>query len=203
MRYCFCLFLFLSLFLIASPAWAHRVNIFALVEGNEILVECGFNRSQKVKGGQIEVFNAASGERLLSGTTDAQGQFRFPIPPQALKAGQDLRIHINAGEGHQNDWTVAAAEFMAAPKTSAPSPQPVVSSVLSSAAPAPAVSGGNWATPADVERIVNTALDARLTPIKRILAEQVEAGPDLEDIIGGIGWIFGIVGVAAYFKRRP
>lgn len=203
MRHFCCLFLFLSLFLISSPAWAHRVNIFALVEGNEILVECGFNRSQKVKGGQVEVFNAASGERLLSGTTDTQGQFRFPIPPQALKAGQDLRIHINAGEGHQNDWTVAAAEFMAAPKTSVSSPLPLVSPVLSSAAPAPTVPGGNWATPADVERIVNIALDARLTPVKRILAEQVEAGPDLKDIIGGIGWIFGIVGVAAYFRRRP
>ncbi len=62
-------------------------------------------------------------------------------------------------------------------------------------------SGG--ATPEDVERIVNAALDAKLSPIKRLLGEQVEAGPSLRDIIGGIGWIFGLIGVAAYFRRRP
>lgn len=199
MRYVVCLCFFASVVLATSPVWAHRVNIFAFVEANDIVVECGFNRSQKVKGGQIEVFNAVSGERLLSGTTNGQGQFRFPIPPQALKVGQDLRIHINAGEGHQNDWIVAAAEFMDPTKTDVSISQTAPPSDVS--APAPSV-GTDWATPADVERIVNAALDAKLTPIKRVLAEQMEAGPDLKAIIGGIGWIFGIVGVAAYFRRR-
>lgn len=71
----------------------------------------------------------------------------------------------------------------------------------SAAAPVSAVSGG--ATPAEIERIVDAALDAKLSPIKRMLAEQAEAGPNLRDIIGGIGWIFGLIGVAAYFRRRP
>ena len=56
---------------------------------------------------------------------------------------------------------------------------------------------------AEIERIVDAALDAKLSPIKRMLAEQAEAGPNLRDIIGGIGWIFGLIGVAAYFRRRP
>ena len=56
---------------------------------------------------------------------------------------------------------------------------------------------------AEIERIVDAALDAKLSPIKRMLAEQTEAGPNLRDIIGGIGWIFGLIGVAAYFRRRP
>ena len=72
---------------------------------------------------------------------------------------------------------------------------------VSAAAPVAAVSGG--ATPAEIERIVDAALDAKLSPIKRMLAEQTEAGPNLRDIIGGIGWIFGLIGVAAYFRRRP
>ena len=72
---------------------------------------------------------------------------------------------------------------------------------VSAAAPVAAVSGG--ATPAEIERIVDAALDAKLSPIKRMLAEQTEAGPNLRDIIGGIGWIFVLIGVAAYFRRRP
>ena len=37
------------LFASATFASAHRVNIFAYVDGGEIQVECGFNRSQKVR----------------------------------------------------------------------------------------------------------------------------------------------------------
>lgn len=39
----------------ASFASAHRVNIFAFVDGDAVQVECGFNRSQKVKQGTVEV----------------------------------------------------------------------------------------------------------------------------------------------------
>ena len=205
----------------APFASAHRVNIFAFVDGDAVQVECGFNRSQKVKQGTVEVFDATTGVQLLQGTTDDNGVFRFPVTAELRKAGHDLNIRIIAGEGHQNDWTVAADELassgtpkavavaaaevpatpaslvagQAAPSAAAPVAAP------SAAAPVAAVSGG--ATPAEIERIVDAALDAKLSPIKRMLAEQTEAGPNLRDIIGGIGWIFGLIGVAAYFRRRP
>lgn len=201
------------LFASAPLAAAHRVNIFAYVDGGEIQVECGFNRSQKVRRGTVEVFDAATGDKLVQGTTDDGGVFRFPVTEAIRDAGHDLTVRIIAGEGHQNEWTVAAEELKAATVasgTSAPvaSGAPVPASVLAveavsvAAVPAgtPAVSGG--ATPEEVERIVNAALDAKLSPIKHLLAEQVEAGPSLRDIIGGIGWIFGLVGVAAYCRRR-
>ena len=63
----------------ASFASAHRVNIFAFVDGDAVQVECGFNRSQKVKQGTVEVFDATTGARLLQGTTDDNGVFRFPV----------------------------------------------------------------------------------------------------------------------------
>ncbi len=202
----------LCLVLAGAPlASAHRVNIFAFVDGDAVQVECGFNRSQKVKQGTVEVFDAATGAKLLQGVTDDSGVFRFPVTAELREAGHDLSIRIIAGEGHQNDWTVAAdelassgtskavsvaaVELPAAPAAGQAAPSAVVS------VPAAAVSGG--ATPAEVERIVDAALDAKLSPIKRMLAEQAEAGPSLRDIIGGIGWIFGLIGVAAYFRRRP
>ena len=201
------------LFASAPLASAHRVNIFAYVDGGEIQVECGFNRSQKVRQGTVEVFDAATGDKLLQGTTDDGGVFRFPVTAAIRDAGHDMTVRIIAGEGHQNEWTVAADELKAATVasvasvpagsgTSAPAPAPAVEAVSVAAVPAgtPAVSGG--ATPEEVERIVNAALDAKLSPIKHLLAEQVEAGPSLRDIIGGIGWIFGLVGVAAYCRRR-
>ena len=197
----------LCFLLVSAPlAWAHRVNIFAYVDGEEIQVECGFNRSQKVRQGTVEVFDAATGDKLTQGTTNDDGVFRFPVTREIRDAGHDLTIRIIAGEGHQNDWTVAAAELGAATVSGAAAPASPARSAASAvpAAPvvpaSPAVSGG--ATPEEVERIVNAALDAKLSPIRHLLAEQVEAGPSLRDIVGGIGWIFGLIGVAAYFRRR-
>ena len=180
----------------APFASAHRVNIFAFVDGDAVQVECGFNRSQKVKQGTVEVFDATTGAQLLQGTTDDNGVFRFPVTAELRKAGHDLNIRIIAGEGHQNDWTVAADELASSgtPKAVAvaaaevpATPASLVAgqAAPSAAAPVAAVSGG--ATPAEIERIVDAALDAKLSPIKRMLAEQTEAGPNLRDIIGGIG----------------
>lgn len=95
----------------ASFASAHRVNIFAFVDGDAVQVECGFNRSQKVKQGTVEVFDATTGALLLQGTTDDNGVFRFPVTAELREAGHDLNLRIIAGEGHQNDWTVAADEL--------------------------------------------------------------------------------------------
>lgn len=203
----------LCLVLVGAPfASAHRVNIFAFVDGDAVQVECGFNRSQKVKQGTVEVFDAATGAKLLQGATDGNGVFRFPVTAELREAGHDLNIRIIAGEGHQNDWTVSADELaasgtpkavaVAAAETAPATPAAgQAAPSASSASPVAAVSGG--ATPAEIERIVDAALDAKLSPIKRMLAEQTEAGPNLRDIIGGIGWIFGLIGIAAYLRRRP
>jgi nickel transport protein len=70
----------------------------------------------------------------------------------------------------------------------------------SAEAGAPAADG---LTRADVEEVVKTVVEAELAPIKRALLERTGDGPGLREIIGGIGWIFGLVGIAAYFKSRP
>jgi nickel transport protein len=189
--------------LASSPAMAHRVNVFAYVEGGEIVVECSFSKSKRVRHGHIEVRDAVSGETLLHGTTDAEGLFRFPVPEQARTSGAGLRILLQAGEGHQNEWIVDAAEFLGAPIPAAPAPSVPQSDTAGS------VPGGNEAAPSpgltrsDVEEVVAAALDAKLAPIQRELREQGQKGPGVQEIVGGIGWIFGLIGVAAYFKSRP
>jgi len=45
-------------------------------------------------------------------------------------------------------------------------------------------------------------LDAKLAPVKSMLAESLDPAPSMTEILGGIGWIFGLMGVAAYFKSR-
>lgn len=206
--------LLLAALLLPAPARAHRVNIFAWLEGDSVMVECGFNRSSPVKNGLITVFDVMDGKELLHGHTDDNGRFSFPVPT-AARAGHGLRIQIAAGEGHQNDWTMDASEFSgAAAPTASPlekvdgagRPQGAADSATAAAPSAPAAPAltrtGPPATPDEVRAIVNAALDAKLGPIRRDLAAQVNAGPSLRDIIGGIGWILGLAGIGLYFKGR-
>jgi hypothetical protein len=87
------------------PADAHRVNLFAWVEGDTVYVESKFSGGKKVNAGRITVMDA-EGVELLTGTTDAQGEFSFKIPEKT-----DLKIVLSAGEGHRAEWTVSAAEM--------------------------------------------------------------------------------------------
>lgn len=186
-------------FFTSGPALAHRVNIFAYVEGTDVVVECSYSKSKRVNRGTVEVRNAVSGETLLRGETDDRGSFRFPVPEAARTSGSGLRILLLAGEGHQNEWIVDAVEFMDSAASAAPSLAPQEAAPTQEPA---ASTQSHGLTRADVEEVVNAALDAKLAPVKRAVLEQAEAGPGMREIVGGIGWLFGLVGIAAYFKSR-
>ena len=94
------------LLLIAVPAMAHKVNIFAYVENDVVYTESYFPDGKKVESGVIEVFNGA-GKKLLEGKTDKEGLFSFPLP--AVK--EDLTIVINASMGHKNSYLLKKAEM--------------------------------------------------------------------------------------------
>lgn len=185
-----------------TAALAHRVNVFAYVEGGDVVVECSYSKSKRVNRGAVEVLSLQSGETLLAGETDEAGRFRFPVPEAARRTGSGLRIVLRAGEGHQNEWVVDAAEFMAAGPESAMAAGEAQTAGNREAPAATSVEAPAALSRGDVEEIVNAALDAKLAPIRRAVLERTEEGPGLREIIGGIGWIFGLVGLAAYFKGR-
>ena len=212
---------------LAGPALAHRVNVFAYVEGNDVVVECSYSRSERVRFGEVDVFDAASGAALLAGKTDEKGEFRFSVPPAARAAKADLRIVLKAGEGHQNTTEVKAAEYLSATPAAAPlnSAVPVATPAASvpssppaapvagpvTAAPAPAQTGAQPAgqgtvTPAldaaALERIVEAAVEKKIAPLRVMLVGEKEKGPGLTEIVGGLGWLVGLAGIAAYFASK-
>jgi nickel transport protein len=138
----------------------------------------------------------------MEGATDAQGVFRFPVPKTAREKGHDLIVRINAGEGHQGETRILAASLGEYAESEAASAMENSQSV--SAAAAHLVQAGQpvLVQPQELEQIINTALEQKLMPIRQMLAEQAATGPSWRDIIGGIGWIVGLAGLAAYFKSR-
>lgn len=182
----------------ADAVSAHRVNIFAWLEGGNVAVECSFRRNTPVREGTVTVFDDTNGEELLRGTTDADGKFSFPVP-QAVREGHGLRIRINAGEGHQNEWHMEAAEFAGlAPAAATPPPAAAPAPARTEATPEQVVTVGRE----ELTAIVNSALERQLGPLRRELAARNEEGPRLQDIVGGLGWIMGLAGMGLYFARR-
>lgn len=98
------LFLFL-MFLGFDQAEAHRVNLFAWVEGDTVYVESTFSGGKKVKAGKILVTDP-QGNELVKGTTNEQGEYAFKIPQKT-----DLKIVLLAGPGHRAEWIIPVSEI--------------------------------------------------------------------------------------------
>ncbi|MFH1136264.1 MAG: hypothetical protein V1816_09275 [Pseudomonadota bacterium] len=183
-----------------SPARAHKVYLFAWVEGNNVQTESYFSKSRKVQGGVIKVFDS-KGALVLRGTTDDQGNFSFPVPGK-----DDLRIEVEAGMGHKGDFTLTAGEL----PSSADNAPPAASSPVPVPAPAPAptaspekVQAAAAMDPDQLKKILEQSLDEKLKPLIRQLAElQEDQGPGATEIIGGLGWVFGLMGLAIFFRSK-
>ena len=51
-----------------------------------------------------------------------------------------------------------------------------------------------------VRDFIDESLGRKLEPIFNILADSVHRGPGVSEVIGGVGYVFGLVGVALYFS---
>jgi nickel transport protein len=178
-----------------EPVFAHKVTIFAWVEGDTVHTESKFSGGRVAKQARIEVYDRA-GALLLEGRTDDEGRFVFKAPKQ-----EALRIVLVAGAGHRNEWVVKAEEFAGHVRPAADD-----DTVL----PKQTEPGGATPLPEridisreDLQTMIEAALEKQLQPVLRRL-HQMDEGPRLVDIIGGIGYILGLVGLGAYvhFRRR-
>jgi len=199
----------------AATAHAHKVNVFAYAEGGKVHTESYFADGTRAAGCRVTVEDM-SGKQLIEGTTDKDGMFPFDIP-----GPEDLRIVIHASMGHQNDYVIKAAELAAAmpggggaAKTGTEAAKPLkekpAATKTAPAArekPAAMVSGTTTAAGVSAEElraVVDETVEARLKPLYAMLADMREAEdkPDVSEVIGGIGYIMGIMGVILYFKSR-
>jgi nickel transport protein len=189
----------LLVLLLPIRALAHKVTVFAWVEGDTVHTESKFSGGRVAKNARIEVYDAA-GAKLLEGRTDDQGRFAFKPPrPEAL------RIVLIGGTGHQNEWRVAAEEFTDAPSPAIPMGSPAAPTESAAAPPAPTPGKAENETltlsPGEFQTLIDQALDRKLAPIMhRLIA--LDQGPSLSDIVGGIGYIIGLVGLGAYIHSR-
>ena len=209
----------LAVILCASQSFAHRINSFALVEADQIRVECKFSKKSPAQNSPVTILDKASGKQLAWKNTDDQGIALFPVTAEMKSAPQGLIAHINAGEGHENDFEIEKSELDGASASSGTEadPAPAETAASEPAKPAdPSVSAASSVQiPSDsvaamsrqeLEKLISAVVDRRVTPLRVMIASQVEKGPGITEILGGIGWILGIFGTAALClsrRRKP
>ena len=183
-------------FVALPAAHAHKVTVFAWAEGDRVFTESKFSGGKMVKAGKVAVFDSG-GTLLLEGRTDENGAFDFKVPSIT-----DLKIVLTAGMGHQNSWQLSAAELSGAEPDR-------VATHASRSDPAGLETGeaavsaaGPGLTAREIETIVARQLDQKIKHLTRMIAASQQKGPTTGEVIGGIGYILGLVGLGAYMRYR-
>jgi len=210
----------LGVLLLPESAAAHQLYVFAYAEGRVIHGEAYFRGHIPAQNLTVQVLDPA-GKELGRTQTDEQGKFTFETSRQC-----DHRLVVKTPDGHQAEFVVKAAELSAveAPAelagSGAMSGGEVMSGGESSSGSEAAVASppadekttgeARHAMPATATRPAETvsqpvALSARIESLQaqigqlRQQLDEYEKTVRLRDVLGGIGYILGLAGVAFYF----
>lgn len=182
------------LILCGGGAEAHKLKLFASGNGKVITGKAYFPGGGIVPNAKI-LITAANGKELGVTTTDQEGEFSF----EAMQYCDHLLV-LESADGHRAEWLVKKEEL---------------------AESLPTLSSG-LAVPGDTE--LEEELNQEITsaapaiPAESLLAEvrtlstQVEKMREelaifqeeirFRDILGGVGFLFGISGMAFYFLAK-
>ncbi len=174
--------------ILVGTSHAHRVNVYAYAEAGKIYGEAYFVDGTRAKNSEFKVLRQDTGEVVLQGRTDDSGQFSFPIPgPYGLK------IILRASMGHENEYLIEKDEVLEALGMKAQETQRTETSSKVDSVP--------HDTPSqDLEAV----LERHLGPLRKELVRlrQAQERPHLRDILGGLGYIMGLVGLYLYMRSR-
>ncbi|GGF65488.1 hypothetical protein GCM10011332_19420 [Terasakiella brassicae] len=175
----------IALLALTTPADAHKVIASAWTDGADIEGEVGLsNGDVALEGTAVEVFDLD--DNLLGETKiGKEGLFRF-TPTKAIPH----KFRANLGAGHVATLIMQVDELPDHLKgETAPVQTPSQSTDQSVA-----VSG-------DMQKLVAKAVRKEIQPLRKEIASYKEKN-DLQTIMGGIGYILGLTGIAFYMAAR-
>jgi nickel transport protein len=184
-----------AFFLLASTAFAHGIHVTASVEGKTIHGRVTFQGGTPVKNGAITAHDAA--DKVLAETkTDEEGKFSLEAQCRC-----DYHLEAETDHGHGGEYVLKAALL---PSDLPPREnQPAAEKTAIEHSHQHATGDTGDENPWTVEQI--RLLQAKLD----LLQEKLDAHDQsirFRDVLGGIGYIFGVFGLFAlgksYYNRK-
>lgn len=178
---------FVSL-LSVNVALAHNVvgGVYAI--GTTIEGEAGFSNGDMAQAGTVVLITDASGQSIAEVLTDEEGFFLFEATKRI-----DHHFKLDMSSGHVLEMILPAEELPASLPggtsiASAPSNQIMAASV----------SGVDTVV---LQQMIEQAVAKQVKPLRKELAAYKEKA-GLQDLLGGIGYIFGLVGLGIWLRQR-
>lgn len=192
----------LTLFFIALPCvvHAHKIKIFATAADNIITGSVYYPGGGKYRNGTVKVYSPDN-QLLGQSKTNEKGEFSF----KAVLYSDHVFV-ITTQDGHRSQYTVSADELPSrlppikqkrptdaekTPGTNNPQSIPIKENLLELAT----------VPPDELKKIITAAVAEQVIPLREQI-ERYEQKIRLHDILGGLGYIFGIFGLAFYFYSK-
>ncbi len=97
--YAVILFMIFAIAGLPTVGYAHKVSVFAWVEGDNVVVEGKLGGGKRAKQGKVYVYDGQD-QLILETELATDGTARFPL--KDYQTG--LKIVVDIGEGHQSFW---------------------------------------------------------------------------------------------------
>jgi nickel transport protein len=202
--------LMIAIVFFAEVAFAHKIHIYAWVKGDTVYTQSYSGGKKPVKNGKILVLDNDE-NTILTGMTDSKGEFSFKIPKES-----ELKVVLDDGMGHRAHWTIPLAEVKngevknvehehevketdTMPESTRQNKvQKLEAVVMENHLQSPCLSSE------ELKEVVERVVDKKMQEVVAKLDKAVkdDNGPAVTDILGGIGYILGLVGIGAYFNYR-
>ena len=189
------LWVIVAVFCIPSLASAHRISVFAYQEGNKIHIEGFFSDGTPTKQATVEVYDM-NGTKLFSGKTNEKGTLAFDTP----KAVGKLKIVLVASMGHRAETVFKLKKTGVKPASGSQSVGGETAVIQPKPTAAPEKAAG--ISERELRAIVRDEVAKAISPVMRALARQEAEKVSFSDIVGGIGWILGLMGIWMMMKAR-
>ena len=170
-----------------TPASAHKVIISVYSGGTMIEGEIGFSNGDMAKGTAVDVFDG-DGNKIGETKTDDDGFFIFEPT-----ASVDHIFRANMGAGHVAEIIMPANEL----------PTNLVSGTGGQvqASPVNNKSEQQAVQPLEQQALLADLIRQEIKPLRKEIAAYKEKN-DFQSILGGIGYIIGLVGIWFYVAAR-
>jgi len=179
------------LMLIASPSFAHNIvgGVYAI--GSLIEGEVGFSDGEMGQAGVPVIITDGNGNKLGEVTVEEEGLFSFEASKKI-----DHHFNIDLGSGHVLNTVLPAEEL----PDSLPGGNIVAEKTDASAVSSSAVLL-NGADAGALQQMIERAVSKQIKPLRKELQAYKEKAR-LQDILGGIGYIFGLCGIGIWLRQR-